>query len=57
MPDRLPLMLVIRKLIQQAGLGLLFGLRAIMVALVWLAFLPWATLWTWRLYFAMGDTT
>ncbi|KAK7687757.1 hypothetical protein QCA50_008976 [Cerrena zonata] len=57
MPARLPITLVIRKLIQQAGLGVLFGLRGVLVATVWLAFLPWATVWTWRMYFATGDAT
>ncbi|KAI0077759.1 hypothetical protein K474DRAFT_1620717 [Panus rudis PR-1116 ss-1] len=57
MPARLPITLVLRRLAQQAALGILFGLRAIMVGTVWLAFLPWATLWTWRMYFSMGDAT
>lgn len=57
MPARLPITLVIKKLIQQAGLGILFALRGILVGTVWLAFLPWATVWTWRMYFAMGDAT
>ncbi|KAI0788709.1 hypothetical protein C8Q75DRAFT_879244 [Abortiporus biennis] len=57
MPTRLPLILVIRRLAQQAALGLLFAFRAVMVGSIWLAFLPWATVWTWRMYFTMGEST
>ncbi|CAL1715156.1 unnamed protein product [Somion occarium] len=57
MPARLPITLVIRRLIQQAALAVLFAFRGILVGTVWLAFLPWATVWTWRMYFAMGDAT
>ncbi|RDB15868.1 ERAD-associated E3 ubiquitin-protein ligase doa10 [Hypsizygus marmoreus] len=57
MPSTLPPILLIRRLLQQAVFGLLFGLRAMGVALIWLAALPWATVWTWRMYFSMGDST
>ncbi|KAI6001216.1 hypothetical protein EDD15DRAFT_2158897, partial [Pisolithus albus] len=57
MPDKLPPLLLVRRLAQQALFGVLFGLRAIMITIVWLAILPWITIWTWRLYFTMGEST
>jgi len=57
MPARLPPVLLLRRLAQQLFFALLLGIRAIVVALVWLAVLPWITVWTWRMYFAMGDST
>ena len=57
MPMRLPFLLLARRFAQQTGQGLLFALRAVMVGLIWLAILPWATIWTWRMYFTMGDST
>ncbi|PCH44456.1 hypothetical protein WOLCODRAFT_90853 [Wolfiporia cocos MD-104 SS10] len=57
MPERLPLLLLIRQLSRQAVSAVLFLLRATMVGMVWLALLPLATIWTWRMYFALGDST
>ncbi|EPQ56749.1 hypothetical protein GLOTRDRAFT_115872 [Gloeophyllum trabeum ATCC 11539] len=57
MPERLPPLLVLRRLAQQAFWGFLFCVRAVLVAIVWLVILPWVTLWTWRMYFAMGEST
>src|SRR5882762_4147383 len=57
MPLRLPPVLLIRRLAQQCLFALIFALRAIVVGIVWLALLPWATVWTWRMYFTMGDST
>ncbi|KAG1738893.1 uncharacterized protein EDB91DRAFT_1137224 [Suillus paluster] len=57
MPSTLPPLLLCRRLTQQALFGALFGLRAIMVGTVWLAVLPWITIWTWRVYFTMGEST
>ncbi|OSX64112.1 hypothetical protein POSPLADRAFT_1138372, partial [Postia placenta MAD-698-R-SB12] len=56
MPTRLPTVLVLRQLSKQAIVGVLFCARAVLVAIIWLAFLPWVTIWTWRMYFTMGDT-
>ncbi|KAI6124626.1 hypothetical protein EV401DRAFT_1173022 [Pisolithus croceorrhizus] len=28
-----------------------------MITTIWLAVLPWITIWTWRLYFTMGEST
>ncbi|KAG0698227.1 hypothetical protein DFH29DRAFT_834916 [Suillus ampliporus] len=57
MPPTLPLLLLCRRLAQQALFAALFGLRAVMVGTVWLAVLPWITIWTWRIYFTMGEST
>ena len=57
MPPRLPTVLLIKRLSQQCLFALIFVLRAVVVGIVWLAVLPWATLWTWRMYFTMGDST
>lgn len=57
MPTTLPPLLLFRRLAQQALFAILFGLRAIMVGTVWLAVLPWITIWTWRVYFTMGEST
>jgi E3 ubiquitin-protein ligase MARCH6 len=57
MPSTLPPFLLFRRLAQQALFAVLFGLRAILVGTVWLAVLPWITIWTWRVYFTMGEST
>ncbi|OAX41033.1 hypothetical protein K503DRAFT_713394 [Rhizopogon vinicolor AM-OR11-026] len=57
MPPTLPPFLLFRRLAQQALFAILFGLRAVLVGTVWLAVLPWITIWTWRVYFTMGETT
>ncbi|RPD64449.1 hypothetical protein L226DRAFT_484485 [Lentinus tigrinus ALCF2SS1-7] len=56
MPERLPILLVLRQFSQQVVSAILFGLRAALVGTVWLAALPWATIWTWRMYFALGNS-
>lgn len=56
MPSSLPLVLLIRRLLQQAFFVVVFIIRAIVVAAIWLGVLPWVTVWTWRMYFAMGDS-
>ncbi|KAH9924822.1 hypothetical protein B0H21DRAFT_764612 [Amylocystis lapponica] len=57
MPERLPPVLLIRQLSRQMVSAVLFSLRAVMVGIVWLAVLPLATIWTWRMYFMMGHST
>lgn len=57
MPSHLPPLLLVRRLIQQFLFAILFVIRVVVVALMWLAVLPWITVWTWRMYFAMGETT
>ncbi|KAG6886111.1 hypothetical protein C0993_002630 [Termitomyces sp. T159_Od127] len=57
MPTSLPTLLLVKKLIQQILFALLFGLRGIVVGIIWLTVLPWATVWTWRMYFSMGEST
>ena len=56
MPDRLPILLIMRQVSQQIASGILLILRAALVATVWLAALPWVTIKTWRLYFALGNS-
>ncbi|TFY83645.1 hypothetical protein EWM64_g363 [Hericium alpestre] len=56
MPSRLPVILLLRRLAQQTIYLILLGFRAVLVAFVWLAVLPWITVWTWRMYFAMGNS-
>ncbi|GLB43378.1 putative RING finger membrane protein [Lyophyllum shimeji] len=57
MPSSLPPVLLIRRLLQQMFYACLFGLRAVVVGTIWLGVLPWATVWTWRMYFSMGEST
>lgn len=57
MPKTLPPLLVIRRATQQVFFFLVFVVRAIFVGFIWLALLPWVTMWTWRMYFLMGDST
>ncbi|KAF8872840.1 hypothetical protein CPB84DRAFT_1818035 [Gymnopilus junonius] len=57
MPSSLPPLLLIKRLLQQLFFVLLFVLRALAVAAIWLGVLPWVTVWTWRMYFSMGEST
>ncbi|KAJ7230501.1 hypothetical protein GGX14DRAFT_583567, partial [Mycena pura] len=57
MPIRLPPILLLRRIAQQSFFAMLFAVRAVAVAIIWLAVLPWVTVMTWRMYFSMGDTT
>ena len=57
MPRHLPAILLLRKLAQQVVFAVIFCIRAIIVSFVWLAVVPWVTVWTWRVYFALGDST
>ncbi|KAF7976370.1 hypothetical protein HWV62_6933 [Athelia sp. TMB] len=57
MPASLPPFLLFRRLLQQCFFAILFAIRGVIVGAVWLAILPLATVWTWRMYFMMGDST
>ncbi|KAN0128787.1 hypothetical protein V8E53_013374 [Lactarius tabidus] len=57
MPKHLPTVLLLRKFAQQVAFAILLCIRAVIVSFVWLAVLPWITVWTWRMYFAMGNST
>src|SRR6266436_5020600 len=57
MPRHLPVILLLQKLAQQVIFAIFFCIRAVVVSFVWLAILPWVTVWTWRMYFAMGNST
>ncbi|KZV69277.1 hypothetical protein PENSPDRAFT_608901 [Peniophora sp. CONT] len=55
MPRRLPALLLMRRMIRHGAVWVVTGVRAGLVGGVWLALLPWATVWTWRMYFAIGN--
>lgn len=55
MPKQLPFVLFLRKFAKQLMWGALLVLRGLMVSFIWLAFLPYITVWTWRFYFIVGD--
>jgi hypothetical protein len=57
MPEQIPFHYIIRRFLQQSFFATLFLLRAAFVSFIWLCFLPWMTLWTWRMYFVMGEST
>src|ERR1700678_2395911 len=57
MPSTLPPFLLIRRLAQHIFLAILFIFRGIAVAMIWLGVLPLVTVWTWRMYFSMGELT
>ncbi|KAJ7623737.1 hypothetical protein FB45DRAFT_1089571, partial [Roridomyces roridus] len=57
MPTRLPPILLLRRIAQQSFFAMVFAVRAVAVAIIWLAVLPWVTVMTWRMYFSMGDST
>ncbi|PPQ70661.1 hypothetical protein CVT24_000669 [Panaeolus cyanescens] len=56
MPSSLPPILLLRRLIQGFFTFVLSVLRAIAVATIWLGVLPWVTVWTWRMYFSIGES-
>src|SRR6266542_2739700 len=56
MPDTIPIILFLRR-----GIRRLYGLvqiwfRALLVGIVWLIALPWATVWIWRFYYWSGES-
>ncbi|THH10343.1 hypothetical protein EW145_g1377 [Phellinidium pouzarii] len=55
MPKQIPFVLFLRKFAQQLFWACVMGFRGLMVATIWLAFLPYVTVWTWRFYFVMGE--
>ncbi|KDQ12990.1 hypothetical protein BOTBODRAFT_399709 [Botryobasidium botryosum FD-172 SS1] len=55
MPSHIPPLIFLRRLAAQSVFGVLFGLRVILVTTVWLALLPYATIWMWRFYFWTGE--
>ncbi|THH10456.1 hypothetical protein EW146_g8363 [Bondarzewia mesenterica] len=52
-----PVALLLQCFIQHVLFAILFCMHAVVVALGWLAVLPWVTIWTWRMYFAIGNST
>ena len=57
MPRKLPPWLIVRRALKSVVSGVIFCLRALMVATIWLGALPWATVYAWRMYFNLGDVT
>jgi len=57
MPSTLPPVLLLKRLLETMLFGLLFVVRAVAVVAIWLGVLPWVTVWTWRMYFSMGEST
>lgn len=55
MPPRLPVFLLLRKVVEQAFFTIVFSIRLVVVMSIWLAVLPMVTVWTWRMYFTVGD--
>jgi E3 ubiquitin-protein ligase MARCH6 len=56
MPKTLPPLLFARRLAVQLFHWQLFGLRALLVCGVWLAFMPYLTVLVWRFYFWAGES-
>lgn len=52
MPDNLPAHLLALRSVQSALQAGLLGLRVALVALVWLAIVPWMSIWTFRCVFS-----
>lgn len=55
MPDALPPLLFAQRLARQLAKVVLLGLRSVLVGLTWLGLVPWLTIWTFRLYFVLGN--
>ncbi|KAH7335166.1 hypothetical protein B0J17DRAFT_668903 [Rhizoctonia solani] len=55
MPNRLPAELFLRKLSFQMAKVVVTSLRLVMISVIWLAILPYLTLWVWRFYFWTGE--
>ena len=55
-PAHLPPALLLLRLTQRALALLLSALRAALAALVWIAIVPWMSIWTLRFYLALGNT-
>ncbi|EJD07670.1 uncharacterized protein FOMMEDRAFT_101037 [Fomitiporia mediterranea MF3/22] len=55
MPRQIPFILFLRKFAQKSFWACIMAIRGLMVATIWLAFLPYVTVWTWRFYFIMGE--
>ncbi|KAG8733382.1 hypothetical protein FRC11_006727 [Ceratobasidium sp. 423] len=55
MPKRLPAELFLRKLSLQMAKIVITSLRLVMISVIWLAILPYLTLWVWRFYFWTGE--
>lgn len=57
MPVRMPIHLLARTFAEQSVYAVLFGIRFVLVTCMWLGILPLVTVWTWRMYFSLGENT
>ncbi|KAL1742132.1 hypothetical protein HDZ31DRAFT_84364 [Schizophyllum fasciatum] len=57
MPQTLPPWLIARRAAKSVFSSVIFCLRAIMVATIWLGVLPFSTVYAWRAYFRLGNVT
>ncbi|KAF9428416.1 E3 ubiquitin-protein ligase march7 [Podila epigama] len=55
MPDVIPKSVLIRRVVDKLAKGIRYMIRGILVATIWLIFVPYFTIWVWRMYFWMGD--
>ncbi|KAI9362371.1 hypothetical protein BD770DRAFT_360219, partial [Pilaira anomala] len=55
MPEVLPPTLIIQQFNKKIFFALMFVLRVLLVGFIWVVFLPYLTIWIWRLYFFLGD--
>lgn len=55
MPEVLPPTLIIQQFNKKIFSALLYVLRVLLVGFIWVVFLPYLTIWIWRLYFFLGD--
>ncbi|CAO3567677.1 unnamed protein product [Mortierella alpina] len=56
MPATIPKIILLGKVVDKIAKGIQLVLRTMVVALIWLAILPYFTIWVWRLYFWIGET-
>ncbi|TGZ77112.1 hypothetical protein EX30DRAFT_398788 [Ascodesmis nigricans] len=55
MPSTLPMPLFFRQLARHFGRNVVTWFRGLLVAVVWLGWLPWCVRWMWRGWFWMSD--
>lgn len=53
-PNKLPLTVIVKRIVISACWAHVTALRALLVAFCWIGLLPWCTVWMWRLYFWSG---
>ncbi|KAF9987057.1 hypothetical protein BGZ75_001097 [Mortierella antarctica] len=56
MPETIPKVILLGKVVDKIAKGIQVVFRTMVVAVIWLAILPYFTIWVWRLYFWIGET-